>query len=410
MFFTAVFHSGKLSYFLYFCMPAKNLTGQEEMIIRSTYKAAGIVSSTVEAHFGLHINEARNAGETDLAPVPLACVVESVIDAAFWASLRKEEGRSPRISLAWLPPHSAGYPLVFGSRLPLLPDVLTKLAPGVEPAGIHLGVWHDGDELYIWGTTRALPSYCFVLEIVEPGLLVVKHRRFHGYGKFVNVAILKGDQVKVVDEQSGSMPDCPALLTSLLGFTGNSNWNDSVNVLIQLATSMRAHNRGGTLLVVPNHSDQWRESIIHPIIYSVVPAFGGLTELMQKNETVQSQAPWLAALSRAIESVAGLTAVDGATIINDKHELLAFGAKIGRAEGSTPVEKVILTEPILGGEANVVHPNQNGGTRHLSAAQFVYDQRDSIALVASQDGRFTIFGWSPCEGMVHAHRVDSLLL
>jgi hypothetical protein len=46
----------------------------------------------------------------------------------------------------------------------------------------------------------------------------------------------------------------------------------------------------------------------------------------------------------------------------------------------------------------------------LSAAQFVFDQRDSIALVASQDGRFTVFAWSPCELMVHAHRVDTLLL
>jgi hypothetical protein len=57
-----------------------------------------------------------------------------------------------------------------------------------------------------------------------------------------------------------------------------------------------------------------------------------------------------------------------------------------------------------------VEPALLGGTRHLSAAQFVQDQRDSIALVASQDGRFTIFAWSPCEDMVHAHRVEALLL
>ena len=34
----------------------------------------------------------------------------------------------------------------------------------------------------------------------------------------------------------------------------------------------------------------------------------------------------------------------------------------------------------------------------------------TVALVASQDGRFTIFAWSPCESMVHAHRVEALLL
>jgi hypothetical protein len=30
--------------------------------------------------------------------------------------------------------------------------------------------------------------------------------------------------------------------------------------------------------------------------------------------------------------------------------------------------------------------------------------------VASQDGRFTVFEWSPCENMVHAHRIETLLL
>ena len=70
-----------------------------------------------------------------------------------------------------------------------------------------------------------------------------------------------------------------------------------------------------------------------------------------------------------------------------------------------------MTEPIEGSAATTVHPaEQLGGTRHLSAAQFVQDQRDAVALVASQDGRFTIFAWSPCENMVHAHRVDALLL
>jgi hypothetical protein len=58
----------------------------------------------------------------------------------------------------------------------------------------------------------------------------------------------------------------------------------------------------------------------------------------------------------------------------------------------------------------IVHPSELGGTRHLSAAQFVQDQRDSVALVASQDGRFTIFAWAPNEQAVRAHRVETLLL
>lgn len=34
-----------------------------------------------------------------------------------------------------------------------------------------------------------------------------------------------------------------------------------------------------------------------------------------------------------------------------------------------------------------------GGTRHQSAARFVLDQRKSTAIVASQDGKVSLFVW-----------------
>jgi hypothetical protein len=102
--------------------------------------------------------------------------------------------------------------------------------------------------------------------------------------------------------------------------------------------------------------------------------------------------------------------VDGAVVVNDHYELLGFGAKIARRQGATQVEQVTLTEPIRGAVEKLVHPEEIGGTRHLSAAQFVHDQHDAIALVASQDGQFTIFEWSPCASMVRGHRVEALLL
>ena len=376
-----------------------------------SYPAARAVAPTVAAHFARHAAEARSRGEHDLAHGPDAGTVEAIIDATFWASLRREEGRSPKISLAYLPPEQAGEPLRFERRLALDPNVLTKLAPAVERPGIHLGVWHEPDgELRTWGATRDIPDLCFVLEVVEPGLLVVKHSRVGGTGKFVNVAVLRGQKVKVIDEHGASLPDCPELLTSLLGFASPSALNDSVNVLIQLAVSMRAHERGGSLLVVPAGTEEWRESIVIPIPYVVAPAYSGLANLMRRDEDERDSPAWQAELRRAVDAVAGLTAVDGATIISDRYELLAFGAKIGRPQGSVPVERMVVTEPVVGNEGKVVHPARHGGTRHLSAAQFVSDQRDSLALIASQDGRFTIFAWSPCETMVHAHRVDSLLL
>jgi hypothetical protein len=375
-----------------------------------TYRAARTVAATVEEHFLRHFAQATSRGELHLAPAPDAHTIEAIIDATFWASFRPEEGRFPKISLAFLPPEQAGQPLIFENRLAVTSDTLTKLAPAVERPGVHLGVWRDAEDVYVWGATRTIPSLGFVLEDVEPGLLVIKHRRIDGFGKFANVAVLKGEQTKIVDEEAASLPECPDLLKSLRAFTSPATWDDSVNVLVQLAASMRAHGHGGTLLVVPDGNDDWKESIIHPITYSVTPSFSKLAKLLEKRPQLDDESNWLASLNKVVDTVTGLTAVDGATVMSNGYEVLAFGAKIRRGHGRQPVEQMMLTEPIVGNQAIVIPPVQHGGTRHLSAAQFVYDQRDSLALVASQDGRFTVLAWSPCEQMVHAHRVDVLLM
>ncbi len=381
-----------------------------EVVHESSYQAASKVAGSIAAHFVKHLIAAQENQEEDLAIVPEPRLIEKMIDIAFWASLQREEGHAPRISLAFLMPSQAGKPLLFQKRLPLNSKVLSKLAPGVERPGVHVGVWCEGDELYIWGTTTKLPKYCFVLDVSEPGLLVVKHRRIIGLGKFTNVAVLKGDQVKVVDENSALLPDSPAMLTSLLGLDSSPLWNDPVNVLIQIAVSMRAHQHGGILLVPHAGNDCWKESIVQPLQYPVYPAFSGVADLTSHDCRKVTDIHWQTALKREIDNITGLTAVDGATVINDKHELLTFGAKIARASKSTPVDQVLLMEPVMGGGPVLVHPSGIGGTRHFSAAQFIHDQKNALALVASQDGYFTIFSWSPHHQLVQGHRIDILLI
>lgn len=368
-----------------------------------TYPAARTVADAVQAHFTRHINSVPAQDGFELETPPTLAIA-AIIDVAFWASLRREEGQAPRISLAFLPPDRARHALTFAARLPLSPAVLAKVAPAVERPGIHLGVWRNGEEFFVWGTTREVPPFCLVVEVVTSGLIVVKHRA-DPFGKFVNVAVLEGDQIKIVDEGVGHViPDCPAVVTSLVGATDTASGSGLTTVLIQLAASMRQHARGGALLIVPAGTSEWRESIVSPMLYAVEPPYSELARLSCASGADPDD------LRRAVDAIAGLTAVDGATIINDRYDLLGFGAKIARKRGSTPVEFVNLTEPVQGSTPVRATPAQFGGTRHLSAAQFVHDQRDATALVASQDGRFTIFKWSPREQHVHAHRVDALLL
>lgn len=380
------------------------------MLSGQAYPAAHALAPRMHSHFARHLNDAHARGSQQLASLPDVDAMAAIIETAFWASLRREEGYVPRISLAFVSPEQAAQPLRFARPLPLDAAALTRVAPAVAPAGIHLGVCRDAGGLSVWGTVRALPRLCFVLEVAAPGLLVVKHQRGGVLGKFVNVAVVEGDQIKVIDERASTLPDCPPLLTSLLGFDAPSSWVDSVNVLVQLAVAMRSHGRGGSLLIVPSASEGWRDSIVQPMSYAVEPPFLELSQLARERPDADRQRLWREALDEAVNALANLTAVDGATILSVEYQLLGFGAKIARRKGSPQVEQVSVTEPIEGGETLVVHPTALGGTRHLSASQFVHDQRDALALVASQDGRFTVFAWSPCEGMVHAHRVETLLL
>ena len=381
-----------------------------EQAIGPAYPAARTVAEIVQAHFIRQLVAAHRRGTQHLPILPDIRAIEAIIDAAFWASLRREEGYSPKISLAYLAPEHSAHPLRFERGLPLSPGALAKLAPAVERPGIHLGVWPSHGELCVWGTTRTIPRYCLVLEVIEPGLLVVKYRRGQESGKFVNVVVLKGDQIKEIDEDSVGEVDSSAFVEGLLGIVSPNAAEDQVSILMQLAVSMRGHGRGGTLLVVPQTSHNWLDSIVRPIAYSVSPIYSELADLLTKKPVSGNDPHWQELLIDAVDAVAGLTAVDGATVINDRYELLAFGTKIARAYANVRVERVMVTEPVVRGVSAVIQPLEFGGTRHLSAAQFAHDQHDCIALVASQDGRFTIFAWSDAENMVCAHRIETLLL
>jgi hypothetical protein len=233
----------------------------------------------------------------------------------------------------------------------------------------------------------------------------VKHRIREDSAKFRNVAVFEGEQVKLLTRREVDASDAPALLRSLLWYDSPALLDDGDDLLLRLAVSMREHERGGTLLVVPAGSDSWQDSIVRPVAYAVRPPFTELADLMHRTPKKRQLG-----VGRMVDSIAGLTAMDGATVITDRYELLAFGVKIGRPDGRQRVERVAFSEPIEGDTVTVVAPLQLGGTRHNSAAQFAQDQRDALAMVASQDGRFTLLAWSPREDMVHAHRVETLLL
>jgi hypothetical protein len=145
----------------------------------------------------------------------------------------------------------------------------------------------------------------------------VAEAKFIESEEFVNVAVLQGDEIKIIDDQSEDLPDCPALLSSLLGLYTQHASDERGSMLVRLEVSMRAHGRGRLVLVVPSQTEQWRKSLVHLILYALTPPFSALAELTRERPPRKQDRRWIEAVRHAVDGVAGLTAVDGATLRTD---------------------------------------------------------------------------------------------
>ena len=85
----------------------------------SAYPAARAAAARIHAHFEGHSAQHR-AQHGEAPAVPDIAAIEAIIETAFWASLRREEGYIPRISLAFVSPDAVMSPLRFERSLPLL--------------------------------------------------------------------------------------------------------------------------------------------------------------------------------------------------------------------------------------------------------------------------------------------------
>ena len=244
--------------------------------------------------------------------------IAAIMEAAFWASLRREEGYVPKISLAFVSPDEADQPLRLRQPLRLDPAALTRVAPAVAPAGIHLGVSRDANgELTVWGTVRALPRLCFVLEVAAPGLLVVKHQRGGVLGK---VRQRRGDRRRPNQGHRRTRVDA-AGLSAAADVVARVRFAAVVGGFCERAGAARggdarARPRRVDVMVVPTATQEWRDSIVHPISYETTPPFAELATLAKENPDERRRKLWREALDEAVNAVASLTAVDGATILS----------------------------------------------------------------------------------------------
>ena len=111
--------------------------------------------------------------------------------------------------------------------------------------------------------------------------------------------------------------DCPALVGSLLGFDSPASWRGSMNVLVQLAVSMRAHGRGGAAAGGALRPRELARLHGGAHVLCDPAAVRGLGDLLRDGGTRQEDRHSQQALREVVDVIAGLTAVDGAAVMTD---------------------------------------------------------------------------------------------
>lgn len=313
--------------------------------------------------------------------------VRSLIEESFWASLERVEGRHHRFCIAVCPKSSVDEPFLFEKPVPFDSKHLAKLSPALQAERMVIGVWPAPAmvNLEIWGfwpeqtsdsawvrPPNAPPR--LLLKAVDAGKILFDFGSDSTYLRTLFTGTQKEDIELSADP----------LFNALYSPQGSQR-DDKLDCIWEfrdIAIHMRTHGHGGTLLIVRSDNKNWRESI----------DFGA-------NKIERYRRP---KRSPVTEAIAQLTAIDGATIVTYDLTVLGFGGKIHprtdpiNAEAQQPeLEEVLESTPF---KQHTSIPRRvsdlNWGTRHLSAARFVLDQKNgSMAIVASQDGELSIFHW-----------------
>ncbi len=328
--------------------------------------------------------------------------VKSLIEGSFWASLEKEEGRCHSLQLVYCNYDLADSPFVFDKPIPFDAAHLAKLSPAI-PRSAAIGVWPGPDNiLQVWGfepepSTGSGP--CLRVEVLQSGTIIAGCG-----GPRYFIALLSPDQAGFVDD-SIFEPIKRRLDDSTEDLGDDWLGTKRYFPLMHVARAMRSHGHGGTLLVVPIGNGEWEKSINWSDgKYKAGTAFKKTSEAVASaiEAHTENTEELFANYQRSLDLIGQLTAVDGATVIARDLTILGFGAKIDCKYD--PDETMRVSEPLEDSKPEEKTISKLGGTRHQSAARFVRDNKESIAVVASQDGILSFVAWDKEAGLISVTR------
>lgn len=318
----------------------------------------------------------------------------SLIEAAFWASLQRIEGRHHRFSIAVCPKTSVDEPFIFKKEREFDSETLAKLSPALDAERTLIGVWpEDEDKLSVWGFLAADPRERLFVRVFDAGQIVVGFG-LGGRTEYASFsAVVRGSRFDFIER--GIDPLLNTLSRAVRARDSGSKL-DSAQLFYDfrsIARQMRSHAHGGILLIVPAEVNLQGSAKFDG--YAIDPYGRPGTEYSEYQRELFERPREPKWGTHALKSFGQLTAIDGATIVTYDLTVLAFGAKILSKEKLPGNVLVLVSEPFKEDKSRPIPVSELGwGMRHSSAAQFVFDQRKAVAIVASQDGELSIFEWN----------------
>ncbi|HEX9927402.1 MAG TPA: hypothetical protein VGB02_02535 [Pyrinomonadaceae bacterium] len=357
--------------------------------------------------------------------------LQEILEKVFYSSLEKEEGQQHHFSVIISPPenkfnkllrghshkHNVGYFYDVSSfETPININLLHKISPAFEFTDKKLRLWFDSkNEIKIWGFANDyFNNTCIEIKTFSPGQLII-------YIFSSEYPLERYLMTFSRTECIGSDFSLPKLLFNDDEFKKASDPSDREiwlrnhrsirrkhGLFVDLINKIRSHAHGGILLIIPDQFAQnvLKESVKAPIPFNQSVKYDAISRKLnrEQNEYILSQTtrdshsnlPW--SFDKEIDFLGQITAIDGATIITKNFDVIAFGAKIKSKEpkeNEDILEYVWIKEPFENFKEHQQKVSDLGGTRHQSAAQFVFDQRERsvFAIVSSQDGRVSIIFW-----------------
>jgi hypothetical protein len=322
----------------------------------------------------------------------------TLVNCVFWASLLEDEGRPTKCVVVYIPPLAANVAVGFDHPETFSPDNLRKLAPLLRSRSSFLGVMRAiTGEIVIWGIGKFNDEVTFRVFAKKPGQVSVKTRER-------NVAVFyPGNAPLFLGGNDGE-----SLVDLTASFLNDAPDEDMrfrrAAILIDLCVRMREHGHGGMIIVAPSHNNHWQQSLAMPLktLQAGAPlayisdqqlralhGFGNTPERMLEAREAYRELDGKLVIE--LDTIAGMTSLDGAVVLDTDLKLIGFGAKIDVKGMSAPPDNIQTWEPSVPMKRNTVPFTEIGNTRHQSAARFVDHYSGCLAFVSSQDGRFTIF-------------------